>query len=209
MQYLDDPDLQEKAIHYVQSKRKIKGVGDAIGCGDTTVKDYMETDPLFKTRMLFALKGFSNTNLRDLQEVWNESADVLNPLVVQCFVDYFVRGEVFTERTIMKKPVRDKVTKEIVLDEHGNEVMELERDILKTTTRSCPKEFLRMGMELMEGKFGMPELQRVAPTVLVTFIQHIAQRVELPKETYELLLGEANSFDKVLEQQSMLVKKKK
>jgi len=208
--YLDDPFLQEEVVHYARQYGKIEGVHKVIKCkDDQTIRNYLKTEPVLEARVNLAKRGFANQSPKDLQETWNENATLYNSLTVQTFLDYLVRGEVFTKHTIIRKPVKDSKTREFVRDDEGEQVFEVEKDIVETTTRSCPKDILKMATELMDGRYGVPELQKHAPTILVMFINHIAQTVNLPKEMYEQLLGEASSFDQVIEKQAMLMQKKK
>lgn len=210
MKILDYPENRAILLHYVRSQGKLRGAGDALNCTDASIHDYLSSNPDLKARVVAAKTQHEHGAHDDLQRAWNRNADVYNASLTDIFFATLQDGEVHVETTEFMTVKRDREGN-VILDEHGEPVLELEKKLVKSYRKPASKWMLQTAISLMNQSFDKPELVKAAPQVLSAFLQYVKGKVDLAADgnPNKALLEAALEFEDVLKKQATILKGKK
>lgn len=197
----DVPANQIKILNYIRNKGKIDGAASIVDRTDTALDWYISKNPMFKARIRLAKDQFLSGDVDDLQTHWNHNAEEYNADLIARLLSLLLEGEVIRERNEVKAPVKNEKG-EIQYDEFGEPELKLIQVYDKTVHKPTPKYIIEMALELMSDRFGQPELAKVAPTIVLRFMQFVQRESEsLPGDALKELFGLASTFDTEFKQE--------
>lgn len=192
---------QIKLLQFIRAHGKVKGAGSAIGMTDHAVRAYLQGHKPLEMKVKIALDQYQRGDVDDLQTYWNANADDYNRELMAKIIDFLIEGEVTTEERERYIPVKDKRGK-IKKGADGKPVLELQSVNKVISHKPTPQYIIKMASELMQNRFGQPELSKVAPTIILKFVQFVQREGDaIHGQALHELIGLAENFDKELKQE--------
>lgn len=201
---LNMPEKQMLILNYVRSKGKQEGMGSVVDLTDRAVKYYIDAHPEFAAQVRLAMDQFVAGEQDDLQVHWNHNAKEYNEAFIGRVLQLLLEGDNSLEVRRRYKPLYLE-NGEPDLDENGEHKMVLTSVEEKEIQKSTPKYILEMAGELMQNTYGQPELAKIAPVLLLKFVQYIQREGQhIRGEGLKELVGLASHFDDELKKDMVL-----